>query len=463
MEQNVFYETYGFSEDDLDQLLEEKKYQELREKINTLNEADIADYMQRLPDEQMLLVFRMLHKDLAADAFACLPVEEQQVLIDDFTDVELGDVLEDLHVDDVVDMLEELPAGVVRRVLKNTRPEQRSQINRFLQYPENSAGSIMTPETLAVNKEMTVYDTFDYIRANGEDCEMIYVLYVIDEGRHLEGVVTVKDLLMHPYEALIGDIMETKVVKCTTTDDQEDVAELLNRYDFLSLPVVDHENRLVGMVTVDDAVDVMTEETTEDIEKMAAIIPTEHSYFRTSIWDTWKSRTPWLLFLMISATFTSIIINSYESALAAWVALTGFIPMLMDTSGNAGSQSTVTVIRALSLGDIQFSQIFKVIWKEMRVAFVCGLTLAVVNFFKIYLVDGMLFHNPQITFQIDLVVCVTLFFTVLFAQFVGCILPMLADRIHLDPAVMASPLITTIVDASSLLIYFQVASRLLGL
>ncbi len=462
MEQDAFYKTYGYSEEELDYLLEEKKYQQLFEKINTLQETDIADYLESLPDEKMLLVFRMLHKDMAAGVFACLPVEEQQLIIDDITDAELGDIIDDLHVDDVVDILEELPANVVNRVLKNAKPGQRAVINQFLQYPENSAGSIMTPETLNVNAQMTVYETFNYIRANGEDYEMIYVLYVIDDVRHLIGVITVKDLLMHPYEDCIGDIMDTNVIKCTTTDDKEDVAELLSRYDFLALPVVDHENRLVGMVTVDDAVDVLTDEATEDIEKMAAIIPTENSYFRTSIWDTWKSRTPWLLFLMIGATFTSIIINSYESALAGWVALTGFIPMLMDTGGNAGSQATVTVIRAISLGDIRFSQMFRVIWKELRVAFFCGLTLAAVNFVKIYLVDGFVLHNPQITFQVDFVVCLTLLFTVMFSQFVGCVLPMLADRIHLDPAVMASPLITTIVDASSLLIYFNVASILLG-
>ncbi len=461
MDREDFLERYGFSPDELDELLEEKRYRQFRDKINTLNEADIAEYMETLSDEKMLLVFRMLHKDLAADVFAFLPSEVQQTIINDITDKELGDIIEDLHVDEAVDMLEELPANVVRRVLKNAKPERRRIINEFLQYPDNSAGSIMTSEYLSLKRDMTVYDSFNYIRANGEGSEMIYVLYVIDSERHLEGVVSVKDLLMHDYEDIIGDIMDPNVIKCSTLDDQEDVAGVLNKYDLLSIPVVDNENRLVGMVTIDDAVDVITDEATEDMEKMAAIIPTEKSYFRTGIWETWKSRAPWLMFLMLSATFTSIIISSYEDALMAWVVLTGFIPMLMDTGGNAGSQSTVTVIRALSLGDVRFDQMFKVIWKEVRVGLACGLTLAVINFLKIYFVDGMLLHNPSITPMVDLAVCVTLVFTVMFAQFVGCVLPMLADRVHVDPAVMASPLITTIVDAASLLIYFHVASVLL--
>ncbi len=464
MNEQDFARTYGFSTEDLDELLEDKKYRELLERINSMEEADIAEYLETLPDDKMLLVFRMLHKDIAAGVFSFLPAEMQETIINDITDANLSDIIEDLHVDDVVDMLEELPATVVRRVLENTKPEQRSIINVYLQYPEDSAGSIMTSEYLILRREMTVEEALSYIHFNINKSEMIYTLYVIDYGRHLEGVVSMRDLFMHEFDDVIGDIMDTNVIKCTVTDDQEDVAELFNRYDFISVPVVDSENRMVGIVTVDDAMDILTNEATEDMEKMAAITPTDpdHPYFRTSVWETCKSRIPWLLFLMLSATFTSIIINSYEVALAAWIALTGFIPMLMDTGGNAGSQSTVTVIRALSLGEIKFNQMLKVIWKELRVGLVCGLTLSVVNFVKIYLVDGLLMHNSQITLPIDFCVCLTLVFTVLFAQFVGCVLPMLAEKVHVDPAVMASPLITTIVDASSLLIYFNVASLLLG-
>ena len=463
MDQEDFVETYGFSREELDTLLEGKQYRQLREKINELNEADIAEYLEELSDDKRLLVFRMLQKDLASEVFAFLPVDIQEVIINAITDAELGRIVEDLYVDDAVDMLEELPATVVRRVLKNAKPETRSRINQFLKYPENSAGSIMTAEYLSLKKEWEVHDAFDYIRANGQDSETIYVLFVTDARRHLEGVVTVKDLLMHPYEARIGDIMEENVIKCVTTDDQEDVAELFTRYDLLSLPVVDQENRLVGIVTVDDAVDVMEDEATEDIEKMAAIIPTERPYFKVSVFETWKSRIPWLMLLMVSATFTGIIINSFETALSACVALTGFIPMLMDTSGNCGSQASVTVIRAMSLGDVEFKNILKVIWKEVRVAAMCGLSLAAVNFVKIWLVDRMLLHNNSITLLVDLVVCITLAVTVVCAKLVGCSLPMLAEKLGFDPAVMASPFITTIVDAVSLLIYFYFACMLLGI
>ncbi len=464
MNEQDFVRTYGFPEEELNELLEGKRYREFLNRINSMEEADIAQYMETLSDEKMLLVFRMLHKDTAADVFSFLPAELQETIINDITDEDLSDIIEDLHVDDVVDMLEELPATVVRRVLENAKPEQRRLINLYLQYPDDSAGSIMTSEYIALRRRMTVEEALSFIHFHIEKSEMIYTLYVLDDERHLEGVVSLRDLFKYEFEDIIGDIMETNVIKCSVLDDQEDVAELFNRYDFISIPVVDSENRMVGIVTVDDALDIITNEATEDMEKMAAITPTDpdRPYFRTGIWETWRSRIPWLLFLMLSATFTSIIINSYEVALAAWVALTGFIPMLMDTGGNAGSQSTVTVIRALSLGEIRFNQMLKVVWKELRVGLVCGLTLAVINFFKIYLIDGLLFNNPQITPAIDLCVCLTLVFTVLFAQFVGCVLPMLAEKVHIDPAVMASPLITTIVDASSLLIYFNVASVLLG-
>jgi magnesium transporter len=463
MDIETFVETYGFSIDELNELLKNKQLRLFKEKINDLNEADTAQYIEDLPQERRLLVYRMLEKDKASDVFAFLPVEIQGEIINSITDAELRNIVEDLYVDDAVDMLEELPATVVRRVLKNAKPETRSLINQFLKYPENSAGSIMTAEYLVLRKEWEVHDAFDYIRQNGQDSETIYVLFVIDNQRHLEGVVSVKDLLMHPYEAKIQDIMDDNVIRAVTTDDQEDAVELLNRYDLLSLAVVDQENRLVGIITVDDAVDVMEDEVTEDIEKMAAIVPTERPYLKTGIFDTWKSRIPWLMLLMVSATFTGIIINNFENALAACAVLTGFIPMLMDTAGNSGSQASVTIIRALSLGDVEFKDLFRVIWKELRVAVACGLTLAAVNFVKILLVDRMLLGQTDISLIVDAVVCLTLAVTILCAKLVGCILPMLADKLGFDPAVMASPFITTIVDAVSLLIYFQFAQMLLGL
>ncbi len=462
MDNEIFLETYGFPVEELNELLESKQLRQLREKLNELNEADIAEYLEELPEEKRLVVFRMLHKDLASEVFAFLPVEIQEMIINSISDTELGRIIEDLYVDDAVDMLEELPANVVRRVLKNAKSDTRALINQYLNYPENSAGSIMTAEYLSLKKEWHVSDAFNYIRANGQDSETIYVLYVTDNSRHLDGVVTVKDLLMNSYETTIGDIMEENVVHCITTDDQEDVVELFNRYDLLSLPVVDQENRLVGIVSVDDAVDVMEDEATEDIEKMAAIIPTDHSYFRTSVFDTWKSRIPWLMILMLGSTFTGIIITSFESSLAACVALTGFIPMIMDTAGNAGSQASVTVIRAMSLGDVEFRDMFRVIWKEIRVAVVCGVTLASVNFVKIWLVDRMLL-GQNISLTMDLVVCLTAMSVVILAKLVGCTLPMFVNKIGLDPAVVASPLITTLIDAVSLLIYFLFARAILGI
>ena len=463
MNNEDFFETYGFSIEELNELLRTKQYRQLREKINDVNEVDLAEFIEDLDHEQRLLVFRMLHKDNAADVFANLPVEVQAQIIISITDTELKSIVDELYVDDAVDMLEELPATVVRRVLKNATPETRKLINQFLKYPEDSAGSIMTAEYLSLKKEMRVLNAFDYIRTHGQDSETIYVLFVTDNERHLEGVVTVKDLLMHPYETRISDIMDDNIIKCTTTDDQEEVAELFNRYDLISLAVTDQENRLVGIVTIDDIVDVMEDEATEDIEKMAAILPTDKSYFQTGIFETWKSRIPWLMLLMVSATFTGVIINNFENALAACVALTGFIPMLMDTAGNCGSQASVTVIRALSLNDVEFSDLIKVLWKEFRVAFFCGASLAMVNFVKIFLIDRTLFHNPSITVMVDLAVCVTLFVTVICAKLVGCSLPMIAEKFGFDPAVMASPFITTIVDAVSLLIYFSFARVLLGI
>lgn len=463
MRNEDFLETYGFSIEDLDTLLSEKKYRQLREKLNELNEMDVADYLQEMEKEKRLLVFRMLNKDRAAEVFTSFPYETQGEIINAINDRELKNIIEEIYVDDAVDLMEELPATVVWRVLAAATPETRKTINEFLQYPDDSAGSIMTCEYISLKKEMDVLHSFEYIRTYGMDSETIYVLFVTDMQRHLEGVVTVKDLLMNPYETVVKDIMETNIIKCTTTDDQEDVAALFNRYDLLVLPVVDKENRLVGIVTVDDIVDVMEVEATEDIEKMAAIVPTEKTYFQTSVFETWKSRIPWLMLLMISATFTGIIITSFEDALAACVVLTGFIPMLMDTAGNSGSQASVTIIRALSLGDVEPSDVLKVIWKELRVALVCGASLAAVNFLKIYIVDRSILGNTDISLAVDAVICLTLMVTVICAKLVGCCLPLIAQKIKLDPAVVASPFITTIVDAVSLLIYFTFARMLLGI
>ncbi|MCD8334491.1 MAG: magnesium transporter [Clostridiales bacterium] len=448
--------------EELKDLVKDKEFRKLKFLLERMNEADVAEFLEELPMQQSVLVFRMLPKSTASDVFAFLPVEIQKEIILAITDKELQTIVEDLYMDDVVDMLEELPASVVRRVLENATPETRKTINQFLNYPENSAGSIMTAEYISLKRGMTVSQSFDYIRAHGQDKETIYVLYVTDAERHLEGVVTVKDLLMHGYEVPIEELMDVNVISCVTTDDQEDAANLMKKYDLLSLAVVDTEDRLVGLITVDDAVDVMQQEATEDMEKMAAMLPSDRAYLKTSVFDTWKARIPWLMLLMISATFTGAIIDSFEDALAVCTVLTGFIPMLMDTGGNSGSQASVSVIRGLSLKEIEFDDLFRVIWKEIRVAVLCGVTLACVNFVKILLVDKMLMGREGITLVVDAVVCATLMLTIICAKCIGCILPMLADRLGFDPAVMASPFITTLVDAVSLLIYFQLASAALG-
>ncbi|MCD8050228.1 MAG: magnesium transporter [Clostridiales bacterium] len=448
--------------EELKELVKDKEFRKLKFLLERMNEADVAEFLEELSMQQSVLVFRMLPKSTASDVFAFLPVEIQKEIILAITDKELQTIVEDLYMDDVVDMLEELPASVVRRVLENATPETRKTINQFLNYPENSAGSIMTAEYISLKRGMTVSQSFDYIRAHGQDKETIYVLYVTDAERHLEGVVTVKDLLMHGYEVPIEELMDVNVISCVTTDDQEDAANLMKKYDLLSLAVVDTEDRLVGLITVDDAVDVMQQEATEDMEKMAAMLPSDRAYLKTSVFDTWKARIPWLMLLMISATFTGAIIDSFEDALAVCTVLTGFIPMLMDTGGNSGSQASVSVIRGLSLKEIEFDDLFRVIWKEIRVAVLCGVTLACVNFVKILVVDKMLMGREGITLMVDAVVCATLMLTIICAKCIGCILPMLADRLGFDPAVMASPFITTLVDAVSLLIYFQLASAALG-
>ena len=438
------------------QLAEEKQYRQLKEALLEFPAVDVAAFMEELDSERTVIVFRMLPKDLAMDVFAELPVENQQHIINSITDQELSEIMEELYVDDAVDMVEELPAAVVRRVLKSTTPDTRKLINQFLNYPENSAGSIMTAEYVGLKKTMTVEECFAYIRKHAVDSETIYTCYVMDEGRHLDGVVTVKDLLMNPYETKVGDIMDTHVIKAYTTEDQEQVADTMNKYDLLSLPVVDSEDRLVGIVTVDDVMDVMEEEATEDFEKMAAMLPSEKPYLKTGVFQLAKNRIPWLLILMLSSTITGGILLKYENAFAAVPLLVSFVPMLMDTGGNCGSQSSTMIIRGMAVGEIAVTDILRVVWKEVRVGVLVGVVLSLVNFIRLML------QYPGNT-MICLTVVLSLFCTVVAAKTIGCVLPIAAKTLKMDPAIMASPLITTIVDAVSLMVYFDLACRLLDM
>ena len=454
-------ERFVLVEKALIKMLEDKKYSTLRDILITMNPADVAGIFNSLDDKRIPVMFRLLPKELAAETFVEMETEDQELLIRGFSDNELKEVLDELYVDDAVDIIEEMPANVVRRILTQADPEMRQSINQILRYPENSAGAWMTTEYVSLRPSMTVEEAILRIRRQGVDKETIYTCYVTKD-RTLLGIVTVKDLLLaEDDEMLISDLMVTDLISVNTHTDQEEVARIFSKYDFIALPVVDKENRMVGIVTVDDAIDVMEEEATEDIELMGGMLPSENSYLRSSVWELFKNRIPWLLFLMLSATFTGLIINNFEDALAAQVALTAFIPMLMGTGGNSGSQSSVTIIRALSLDDVRFADLPRVVWKEIRTAVLCGLALAVVCFIKIWLVDRLLFGNPDITLMVDAVVCVAMFVTVLLAKTVGAVLPMVAKVLKLDPAVMASPFITTIVDAVSLLIYFVVAKGLL--
>ena len=446
-------------------MVEDKKYATLRDILITMNPADIAGIFNSLEDKRIPLMFRLLPKELAAETFVEMEPEDQALLIRGFSDNELKEVLDELYVDDAVDIVEEMPANVVRRILAQVDPEMRKSINQILRYPENSAGAWMTTEYVSLQPDMTVEESILRIRRQGVDKETIYTCYVMTKDRKLMGIVTVKDLLLaEDDEILISDLMlDTELISVTTHTDQEEVARIFSKYDFLALPVVDKENRMVGIVTVDDAIDVMEEEATEDIELMGGMLPSENTYLRSSVWELFKNRIPWLLFLMLSATFTGMIINSFEGALAAQVALTAFIPMLMGTGGNSGSQSSVTIIRALSLDEVEFADLPRVVWKEIRTAVLCGLALAAVCFVKIWLVDRLLFNNPDISLMVDAVVCLAMFVTVLLAKTVGAVLPMVAKVLKLDPAVMASPFITSIVDALSLLVYFLFATMLLGI
>ena len=446
----------NFSPQRLTELVEHKQFRPLRELLTEMNEVDIAAFLGELEPDQQAIVFRLLPKELAAEVFAYLDdSEDQERLIGALSDRELREVLDELYLDDAVDIIEEMPASVVSRILRNTGAETRQQINELLNYPKDSAGSIMTTEFVSLRPDATVSDCFQRIRREGVDKETIYTCYVT-HNRVLMGVVTVRQLLLADAGTRVRDIMEDHVISVETAMDREEAAQLMSRYDLSALPVVDAEDRVVGIITFDDVLDVFQEEATEDIEKMAAIIPSEKPYMQTSVFRLWRNRIPWLLLLMVSATFTGRIIAGFESALASYAALTIFIPMLMDTGGNCGSQSSVTVIRALSLGEIEFRDLPRVLWKELRTAVLCALTLFLAVLAKALLLDGQ-------GIRVALVVSLTVFFTVCIAKLVGCTLPMLAKRLGFDPAVMASPFITTVVDALSLLVYFVVAAGVLGL
>ena len=444
-------------------LIEEKKYTRLRECLEELNPADIAMILEEAELKDLPVVFRILPKELAAEVFVEMDRDLQQHLIESFSNTELKDVIDELFMDDMVDIIDEMPASVAQRILKQTDSKTRNMVNKLLAYPESSAGSVMTTEYLSVKKGMTVDEAFESIRNNAVDTESIYTCYVTDRSRKLLGVITIRDLLLADKSAVVYDIMDENVIFANTLTDREEVVSLFDKYDLYVLPVVDNENRLVGIITVDDVIDVMQEEATEDIEMMAAILPSEKSYLKTGVFATFKARIPWLMFLMISATFTGAIISSFEGKLSKWMALIAFIPMLMGTGGNSGSQSSVTGIRCLSTGEIEFKDIWRVIWKELRVSIVCGVVLGIVNFVKLYLVDYLWLNNfDEGVHLIEmLVVSITVVLVVIVAKLVGSVLPIVAKKLGADPAVMASPLVTTILDAFSLLIYFSIATVLL--
>ena len=462
MENMDFEAMHDRQTDELMELLDAHRMKELQLRLEDMNEFDVAEFLTEIGDNRMPMVFRLLSKETAADAFANFDAPEQEQIINSITDSELSAIVEELYVDDAVDMMEELPANVVKRVMRTATPETRNLINQYLNYPENSAGSIMTAEFVDLKKYMNVRESIARIRRIGEDKETIYTCFVTSADRKLEGVLSVKDLLLSDDETVIEDLMDKNIIFCMTHDDQEEAAEKISDYDLMALPVVDKEGRLVGIVTVDDVIDVMEAEATEDFELMAAMTPSDKPYSRTGAAEMWKRRVPWLMFLMLSATFTSMIINSFEDALAAQAVLISFIPMLMGTGGNSGAQAATAVIRSLSLGDTEPEDVLRVVWKEWRVAILCGLTLAAVNFVKMLLVDRMLMHHPEVTVTVAAAVSLSIVLIIMFAKVVGSILPIAAEKIGVDPAVMANPLISTITDAVSLLIYFEIAKLILG-
>ena len=453
---------YNFSiANTLSTLISERKYSTVRDILVTMNPSDIAYIFAELEEDRLPVFFRLLPKELASETFVEMEPDAQELLIRGFSDAELREILSEMYVDDAVDVIEEMPANVVRRILEQADPQMRKEINEILRYPENSAGSIMTTEYVSLRPAMTVEEAILRIRRTGVDKETIYTCYVT-KNRTLLGLVTVKDLLLaEDDEMTISDLMETNIISVNTHTDQEEVAQMFSKYNFLAFPVVDAEYRMVGIVTFDDAMDVMEDEATEDIELMGGMLPSEKPYLRSSVFELFKNRILWLMLLMVSATFTGMIITGFENALKTKVILTTFIPMLMGTGGNSGSQSSVTIIRSLSLAELEFSDIWSVVWKEIRTAVLCGIALAVACFGKLMLIDRWLLGNPSVTGRVGVVVCITMALTVLSAKIVGAVLPMLAKKLGLDPAVMASPFITTIVDALSLLVYFGVANYLL--
>ena len=447
--------------EELTELLDRRDMKRLQQRLEDMQEFDVAEFLSEIGDNRMPMVFRLLSKETAAEVFANFDAPEQEQVINSITDSELSGILEELYVDDAVDMMEELPANVVKRVMRTATPETRKLINQYLHYPENSAGSIMTAEFIDLKKYMSVRESIARIRRIGEDKETIYICFVTSADRKLEGIVTVKDLLLAEDDTVIENLMDTNVIFATTTEDQESVAEKISDYDLMAIPVVDLEGRLVGIVTVDDVIDVMEEETTEDFEIMAGMTPSDKPYSRTGTLEMWKNRIPWLMFLMLSATFTSMILTKFEDMLAVQAGLVAFIPMLMGTGGNSGAQASTAVIRSLSLGDTEPKDAFRVMWKEWRVAAICGITLAAVNFVKMLLLDGMLLHNDSVTIAVAATVSVSIVFIVMFAKVVGSMLPIIAEKVGVDPAVMANPLISTMTDAVSLLIYINVARLIL--
>ncbi|AWZ47556.1 magnesium transporter [Clostridiaceae bacterium 14S0207] len=438
------------------ELLKSNRLVEARDELINKNVVDIAQLLEEVESNQLLIIFRILPKDIASEVFSHIPSEQKKYIIESITDREISGIMDELFLDDTVDFIEEMPATVVKRVLKNTDEHKRKLINQYLRYPENSAGSIMTIEYVDLKKEMTVRQAINYIKKTGVNKETINICYVIDNNRELDGIVSIRDLILGDEEAKLEDIMYTNIIYVNTLDDQEEVAALFRKYDFISMPVVDKEKRLVGIITIDDVVDIIEEENTEDFHKMAAIEPSEEPYLKTGVFKLAKHRIIWLLVLMISATFTGNIIKKYNDVLQSVVVLAAFIPMLMDTGGNAGSQSSTLVIRGLALGEIELKDIFKVVWKELRVSLIVGIVLSLANFVRIYYLEGT-------SFKIAVTVSISLVSTVILAKVVGGVLPIIAKKFKLDPAIMASPLITTIVDAFALIIYFTTATILLGI
>lgn len=440
----------------VEELIEAKQYKKAKEELKDINVVDIAEFLEDIEEKELIKIFKLIDKDKAADVFSNLSIEKETELISLLTDKEAVNLLDEMFADDAADLIEEMPANVVKRLLKKCPQDTRNDINKLLNYPEYSAGSLMTVEFAELKENLTIEKAIEKLKKEKEEYETVNTCFVVNVERKLLGKITLKDIVFAPSDELIKNIYNDDIISIKTTDDQEEVANLFKKYDLTVMPVVDSEDRLVGIITIDDVVDVLEEEATEDIEKMAGITPTTKSYLKTGVFETWKKRIPWLLLMMLSATFTGTIIQSYEGALAGYIILTSFIPMLMGTGGNAGSQASVTVIRGLSLGEIEFEDVLKVVWKEFKVAIICGITLAIANFIKLILID-------RIETIVSAVVCLALLFTVILAKIIGSVLPLIAKKLKLDPAVMASPFITTLVDALSLITYFQIATYLLNI